>query len=78
MSGFCPVSHCATASPIAGECLNPWPEHADTIRTESCSGWRSMTNRLPRVLPLDVFAKLELGTAAAGELELRGDRRLRP
>ena len=50
MSGACPVTHCATASPIAGECLKPCPEHAETTSTASCSGWRSMMKRLPRVL----------------------------
>jgi hypothetical protein len=31
------VTHCATDSPIAAECLKPCPEQADTIMTASCS-----------------------------------------
>src|SRR5579875_2432427 len=43
-------AHSATASPIAGECLKPWPEQAETTSTRLWSGWRSITNRLPIVL----------------------------
>jgi hypothetical protein len=44
------VTHCATDSPIAAECLKPCPEQGDTMNTASCAGWRSITKRLPRVL----------------------------
>ena len=33
------------ASPIAAECLKPWPEQAETTVTPSTVGWRSTTKR---------------------------------
>lgn len=41
-----PVStHWAIASPRPGECLNPWPEQAETAATQSWPGSRSTMNR---------------------------------
>lgn len=31
-------AHAAAASPMAGECLKPWPEQGETISTRSQSG----------------------------------------
>src|SRR5207245_187106 len=39
-----PIARSASASPIAGECLKPWPEHGETMITRFESGCVSMTN----------------------------------
>jgi hypothetical protein len=44
-----PVATRATHSPIAAECLNPWPEHAEATITFGRDGTRSMMKRLPSV-----------------------------
>jgi len=38
-------SRSASASPIAAECLNPWPEQGEAKITRSCSGCASITKR---------------------------------
>jgi hypothetical protein len=40
-------SRSASASPIAAECLNPWPEQGEAKITRSCSGCLSITKRAP-------------------------------
>src|SRR5207237_7611202 len=35
----------ARASPIAAECLKPWPEQGEATMMRSQSGWRSITKR---------------------------------
>src|SRR5882672_9167621 len=38
------VASSARASPIAAECLKPWPEQGDAMMIRSDRGWKSMTN----------------------------------
>jgi hypothetical protein len=66
-----PAIDSATASPIAAECLNPWPEQAETTITLGWLGWRSIMKRLPRAL---VYRQ---GTVRSGSAPTQGKRRAR-